>query len=142
MAAKTTDVFAKDIILGNFTNTSYLAFKGTVSAYNGYDLPALLRRPLVQDTNGTINAYKSGGRSSIVKVEDRWFKKKGDKPIPGKEWSSGQPDGSMTYDKALNELQVAEKVDRHLQDFGYHGALIPAGLVEYEIPFSSSATFP
>ncbi len=109
---------------------------GTVTTYNDYKLPSLLRHPLIQTEDGSISTYASGGRSSIVHAHKKWFKKKGDKPLPGFKYRD-EPYGGMSPEKAMTELRTSEKVDAKLREFGYHGALYPAAFVEYEIPFEN-----
>lgn len=111
--------------------------KGDVRPYNDYKLPSILKTPLIQDKKGRLKAYTSGARSTIIHANKIWFKKKGDNPVPNEKWTSGEPYGGMSYEKALTELQTSERINSRFREFGYHGPFYPAALVEYDMPFEN-----
>lgn len=111
--------------------------KGNVKPYNGYKLPNVLKRPLIQDRKGRLKGYQSGARSAIIHANKIWYKKKGDNPIPNEKWSSGEPYGGMSYEKAMTELRASERIDGRFREFGYHGPLLPVALVEYDMHFEN-----
>jgi hypothetical protein len=111
---------------------------GTVFPYEDYELPVVLREPIVSNDCGPVLGYKSCGRSSIVPADGKWFKGKGVYPRPFKKWWTGEPFGGMSKDRALNELGSSKKIHEKFKEYGYHGPIIPVALVEYDIPFNES----
>lgn len=105
---------------------------GEVIPYNGYRLPEILgEKPLVQSHDGRLQAYKSGNRSSIVFADGEWYKKKGDAPVWG-EVHGDEPFGSMSRQRAMNELDVNRRIEERMSGYGTSGPLVPAAIVDYE----------
>ncbi len=128
----------RDMFLGGAVGTGLSYAEGTVIPYNGYELPPTLAAPLIVDKNGQISAYLSGGRSSVVPVERKWFKKKGDRPKISEKWPSNEPYGGMSRVRASTELDFAKRIHERFKEFNCSGPMVPAALVEYEIPFNGS----
>jgi len=132
------EISEQDMLLDGRAGRKLAEAYGVVFPYEEYDLPNLLTRPLVVSEKGSIPAYRSGERSSIVHADKRWFKKKGDHPRQFEKWESGEPFGGMSKSRALNELESSKKVHEKLIGFGYNGPMFPAALVEYDVQFTET----
>jgi len=109
---------------------------GSIHPYKDFPLNEIITTPVIFDVNGQLSAYITGYRSALVRHYLGWFKYKGIHPRPNMGHESGEPYGSMSKKKAIRELEVFEAINRGFEKYGYRGPLIPAGYMEYDIPYN------
>jgi len=92
-------------------------------------------QPLIYQKNGTVMGYEINQRGALVKHGCYWFRYKGYRPIANARYDTGEPNGGMSKRKAIRQLESEHRVNAGFEKYGYNGPYIPAGFLEYDVPF-------
>lgn len=92
-------------------------------------------RPLIYQKNGRISGYEINQRGAIVRHGSDWFRYKGYRPIANSRYDTGEPNGGMSKRKAIRQLESEHRVNAGFEKYGYNGPYMPAGFLEYDVPF-------
>ena len=117
---------------------------------HNYNLPKELNTPLKISENG-LEARMSGMRSSLIKIEDYWYKLKGCNPQPGlfsaADWlgpevikygldvshPTKKPKGAMDPKTVKQELEFQNTIVEKLKEFDLEAALYPIARYDYKM---------
>jgi len=114
--------------------------EGKIFPYKNRYVPKIFKKPLMISEKGEIEgwkskAWKSGGRSALLRYRGRWYDIEGVRPSE-KEWTSGIPEGGDTKKEAESELDVGDLFYRYGQENDVSALMKPICLFEYKTKFN------
>ncbi len=121
-----------DITYGCKGSIHLVPVKGGFIPFNSSEVPESISEPLMISDKGDIEAMPVGYRSSIVSYGNKHYKLKGCRPYDGTDFRDGEPFGVLSRTKALNELDITERLNDFYRSVRIEGPHEPLGNYVYE----------
>jgi len=135
-----TNTDARKVTLENYKVAAVIKGDGEVIPWQNFELPSVLREPLVYVPGDGAPQIVSGARSGLVHVDSRWFKLKGNRPpkdYSPNNYGNDEPGGAMSEEAARQELEATGRIAKIMREYGFNPPHMPAALVKYNVEYNN-----